>query len=106
MSPRAIAAALAIACVLAGCAPAQTPNNVLATVEQVVIADLVAGKTLAQVEQDVARALGGSPAADVTMVVQDVLAVLIDTGVLPPSLLPLASQYRAIEAMTARMGHK
>lgn len=78
-----------------GCTGAAAP--VFSAVEQVVLDDLNAGKTVAQIEVDVARVLGnavadggGGVAVDIVTVVQDAVALLIDAGVVPESVVPYA----------------
>jgi hypothetical protein len=76
-----------------GCSPAQ--QAIEAKVEQVILNDLATGKTLQQVEADVATVLAGQPGADVVIIVNDALAFLIDIGVIPPGILPSAKSMYA-----------
>lgn len=83
--------------VLPGChlTPAQQAEET--QIENVVIADLAAGKTPEQTEADVAKILAGQLGVDVVVVLNDVLQYLIDIGVISKDLLPRA------KAMTASL---
>lgn len=70
------------------CTPAQ--QAVFSKIEQIVLDDLAAGKTRAQIEIDVGNALAGQPGADAAIVLEDVLTFLIDAGYIPPNVLPAA----------------
>lgn len=85
----------------ASCAPAQ--QAVEAKVEQVILDDLAAGKTLPQIEADVAQLVAGQPGADAAIIVNDVLAFLIDIGVIPPGILPQARMMLAEVAPEATL---
>jgi hypothetical protein len=76
---------------LIGCTPAQQAQ--FNQIEQIVVADLSEGKTRAEILVDVGNALAGKPGADAAIVLADVLAFLIDAKVLPPNVVPLASEY-------------
>ena len=78
---------------LEACTPAQAA--VLSHIEQVVLNDLTAGKTASQIEADVAVLLAGQPGADVVMIVNDAIALLIDLGVIPPGVIPQAMAVHA-----------
>lgn len=72
----------------ASCTPAQQAEYT--QIEQTVLADLQAGKTLAQIEQDVGQLVAGQPGADVAEILNDALTLLIDLGVIPANILPTA----------------
>jgi hypothetical protein len=86
------------------CTPAQ--QAVETKVEQTILADLAAGKNLAQIETDVATLLAGQPGADAVIVVNDVLAMLIDLGVIPHGLLPQAKAMLEQSRMNAAAHRK
>jgi hypothetical protein len=91
---------------LLGCTPAQFADDVQKATA-IVIADLEVGRTEPQIEADVAQALAGQPGADVVIVVNDILRVLVDTHVINPppwletakarlaSVAPVAAAHRA-----------
>jgi hypothetical protein len=85
------------------CSPAQMAEA--DKVEQTVLADIVAGKTLPQIESDVATLVAGQPGADVVVLVDDALTFLVDLGVVPASVLPYAKSLIAAEHPKA-MAHK
>jgi hypothetical protein len=106
-NPVAAAAAkvapLACLCMLlVGLAPA-CKGSVLPTAESVVgviITDLQAGDTDAQIASDVCAALGGTTVTDtvcasVETVIQDVVVLLLDSSTLSPSGLARAQKYMA-----------
>lgn len=70
----------------------------LAKVEQVVARDLEAGAPDSQIASDVCQALGGNATtdavcADVEIIIQDAVAILIDTKVLSPAAVAHARKY-------------
>jgi hypothetical protein len=85
---------------------------IFSQVEQTVLSDIEAGKTDAQIEQDVASLLGeqlfdaGAVTEEVVVVVQDAVAVLIDLGVIPPQFAPFATalHQRESEKVAAKKG--
>lgn len=83
----------AVAVLLEACTPAQQALET--QIEQTVLADLVAGKTKAQILEDVGRLLAGQPGADIGLIVADVIAFLIDGGFVPPNVLPIAKEMHA-----------
>jgi len=87
-----------------GCTPAQ--QAMFSKVEQVVLDDLAAGKTRAQIEVDVGNALAGQPGADVAIVLEDVLTFLIDAGYVPANVLPQARMMLAEERPLAEAHRK
>jgi hypothetical protein len=100
----------AISCVAAvvtldasGCTPAQQAQAV--NVTGVVLSDLLAGKDLPTIEADVTRALAGAGVVvtDIAAIVEDALNLLLDAGLVPPSLLPRAADLKA-QAHVARKG--
>jgi hypothetical protein len=68
------------------CTPAQQALE--AKIEQTVLADLAAGKTRQQIEVDIGTLVAGQTGADIALIVDDAIIVLIDIGVIPPNLLP------------------
>jgi hypothetical protein len=73
------------------CTPAQSAE--LTQIENRVAADLQAGKTLEQIETDVAIIVNPkNPLIDtlVVILVNDALQILVDAGVIPPIFLPRA----------------
>lgn len=83
----------AVGVAASACTPAQSAE--LSQVEGIVLGDLKAGKTKADVLKDVANALAGKPGVDAAQVLLDALTTLIDLGYLPPNLLATASTMRA-----------
>jgi hypothetical protein len=100
----------AVAVPLTQCNSAAVP--IFSQVEQTVLSDIEAGKTDAQIEQDVAALLGeqlfdaGAVTEEVVVVVQDAVAVLIDLGVIPPQFAPFATalHQRESEKVAAKKG--
>ena len=70
------------------CTPAE--QALQQRIEQTILADLAAGKTRTQIIVDVGQLLAGQPGADVALIVADAITFLIDTGVIPPNVLPAA----------------
>ena len=105
---RAVAIA-GVLCALSGlaavtesaCTPAETAQA--SKVEGVVLADIVAGKSLETIEQDVAVLFAGQPGADIVAIVNDALALLIDMHVVPianvPTALALQIRIRALPGL-------
>lgn len=95
----------ATAVLLMGCTAAFFPT--LDKVEQLVLNDLAAGKTPEQVEADVATLLCGSNVAplcvDAVVVVNDVVTVLVDTGVLAKNPVALATAQKILTAEHAKI---
>jgi hypothetical protein len=89
---------LTLACVLAvgGChlTPAQQAEET--QIENTILADLAAGKTLQQIEADVGKIVAGQPGVDVVVIVNDALQLLIDLGVIPTNELPQAKSMIAV----------
>jgi hypothetical protein len=83
--------------------PAQ--QAVEAKVEQTVLADIVAGKTLQQIEADVAQLVAGQPGADAVIITNDILAFLVDIGVIPPNVLPQAKAM-LVEVQPVAVAHR
>jgi uncharacterized protein YcfL len=71
-----------------GCTPAQQAEAT--QIENTVLADLAAGKTLEQIEADVSKLVAGQAGADVVVIVNDALTLLEDLGVIPQGALPQA----------------
>jgi hypothetical protein len=98
----AVAACAVLACAITAggaiesCTPAQSAT--WTKVEEIVLADIQAGKSEPQIEQDVAQVLAGQPGVDAVIVLNDVLTFLIDTGTIPPNWLPRA------QVMLAQVG--
>lgn len=92
----AIVFAVGIATSEAACTPAQVAEA--KSIEQLVLADLEAGKPVEAIESDVAVLLCGQPNAsacvDVVVVLNDALTLLIDSGVIPANVLPRAKSMR------------
>lgn len=95
------AALVLVAMCVSGCTPAE---QALATnIENTVLADLGAGKSLPQIEADVASLIicPGAPngscksAQAIVAIVNDTLDLLIGLGVIPPGVLPVAQSYHA-----------
>jgi hypothetical protein len=83
--------ALGLSLAQVGCTPAQQAQ--FDQIEQIVLADLAQGKPRAEILVDVGNALAGKPGADAAIVLVDVLTFLIDAKILPPNVIPLASEY-------------
>lgn len=77
------------------CTPAQ--QALFDQVDNLVLADIRAGDVLNQIETDVAKLVAGQPGADVVMIVDDALALLIDLNAIPPNLIPTAIKMRTEE---------
>jgi hypothetical protein len=98
-------AAAAVSLTQPACNSAAAP--IFSQVEQTVLSDIEAGKTDAQIEQDVAALLGeqlfdaGAVTEEVVVVVQDAVAVLIDLGVIPPQFGPFAAALHQRESERA-----
>jgi hypothetical protein len=98
-----VVAAAAAALLLIGLGVMQTACSqpavpVLVNVVQVVETDLQAGDGLPQIDSDVCKALGGSATTDaicanVTVLVEDALQLLLDGGKLPPAQAQMAQTY-------------
>ena len=69
----------------AACAP---PGSPLSNVEQTILTDLKNGVALKMIEAAVATLIPGG--ADVDTVINDVITLLHDDGLLPPDILPKA----------------
>lgn len=91
--------------VMDACSPAE--QAIEAKIEQTILNDLATGKTLEQVETDVAVLLVGQPGADIVVIVNDALAFLIDIHAIPANILPQAQTMLAQEhaKLTARAPH-
>jgi hypothetical protein len=76
-----------------GCTPAQQAQ--ITKIEQIVLADILAGKTRAQIEADVGQALAGQAGADIAAIVDEVLMLLVDLGAIPAADLPRVMAMRA-----------
>jgi len=92
-------AALGVGTCLLGC-QSQAAFPVLDKVEQVVAADLAGGASDQQMASDVCAALGGTATtdavcADVATIIQDTIAMLIDSGALKGAALENAKSKRA-----------
>lgn len=109
---RAIVAATLLLSI--SCAQWQAIYPELDKIEQIVAADLAAGKALVQIEADVAALLCGSSAAplcvDIVVVVNDAISFLINTGILAkrePAAMPYAQRMLAEEqTKIAARAHK
>jgi hypothetical protein len=78
--------AIFMVCAAFACTPA---NQAEATqIENVVLADLAKGDSLEQIEADVATIVAGKPGADVVVIVNDALQLLVDLGLIPANELP------------------
>ena len=99
------AVALAVGGLLAfgGCTPAQSVE--MSNIESTILGDLVANKSQAQVEQDVAAIVGGKFGVDVVILVDDALVLLIDSGTLTASELTAAQTLLGQVHPTA-VGHR
>ena len=99
------ATALAVGGLLAfgGCTPAQSAE--MANIESTILGDLVANKSQAQIEQDVAAIVGGKFGVDVVIIVDDALTLLIDSGKLTPAELT-AAQTMLGQVHPTAMGHR
>ena len=73
---------------LTDCTPAQGAN--VENIPALVLADLAQGKTVPQIEADVAKLLAGQLGADADVIVEDAIVLLVDAGVIPASVLPFA----------------
>jgi hypothetical protein len=78
-------------------------------VANVVLNDLKAGDSDVQIDSDVCKALGGSATTDavcagVTVVVNDAIAILIDTGILTGTALDRGKSYLAAHPVVATGG--
>lgn len=89
-----LALAFVPAVAMTGCTPAQTAE--LQNIENVVMADLSNGKTLQQIEDDVATIAVGKVGPALVAIVDDALAFLIDSGLVPASILPTAQKYHSL----------
>ena len=76
----AIGTLVCLAMFASGCTPAQ--SAAWAQVEPTVWADVEAGKSLEQIESDVAFLLVGKSGPELVAIVDDALAFLVDSGVL------------------------
>lgn len=76
--------------------PACTPADqaIEAKIEQTVLSDFEAGDGLPQIETDVAKLVAGQPGADVVIIVNDALGLLIDLGLIPANDVPKAKAMR------------
>jgi hypothetical protein len=84
------------------CTPAQ--NAELSQIENKIAVDIQAGKTLEQIETDVALIVNpNNPLVDaiVIMLVNDALQLLVDAGVIPPGFLSRA-QTMLVQVRAAR----
>lgn len=83
---------ISIVGMLDSCTPAQSAEAV--QVEQVILTDLETGKTIVQIELDVTNILVGAgiqkTADEIVVIVNDVLAYLLDMGQLPAMYVPQA----------------
>lgn len=61
-------------------------------VEQVVFDDLAQGKSRQQIEVDVGTVLAGQVGADIARIVDEAIVLLLDTGAIPPNVIPIAQQ--------------
>ena len=96
-------AIVTLATTLAASAPACTPAQQaeFTQIENVVLADFKAGKTRIQIEDDVAAiVIPGNAGADVVAILDEAIALLIDSGALK-GLLPLLGQAKAMRAELA-----
>jgi hypothetical protein len=105
-----VAAAL-LMLLLTNCSTLQAFFPTLDKIEQIVATDLAAGKTDVQIEADVATLLCPSQAAtlctDAVVVLNDVLAFLIDSGTLGGQQLANAKSLQGVErAKLAARAHK
>lgn len=71
---------------LEGCANPAV-QALLSNVEQLVLNDLAAGKSRADILADVGKLVAGQPGADVGLILADALQVLIDLHVIPANIL-------------------
>jgi hypothetical protein len=71
------------------CTPAQ--QAALGKIEQVVLDDILAGKTRQQIEADVGQLLGGQAGVDVARLVDDAITILLDLRDIPAGSVPLAN---------------
>jgi hypothetical protein len=84
----------AIGAVAINCTPAQQAET--QQIENVVLADLKAGKTLPQIEDDVAAiVLPGQAGADIVTIVNDAISLLVDVGVISGDLVAKAKTLQA-----------
>jgi hypothetical protein len=77
---------------LSACTPAQSAEMV--QIEQVILADVESGKPIVQIELDVTNILVGvniqKTADEIVIIVNDVLAYILDLGQLPAMYVPQA----------------
>ena len=90
----------------AGCTPVQ--QAAFTQIDNIVLADLKAGKTLPQIEDDVAAiVLPGNASADIVTIVNAAIAMLLNlTGVVPANIVPLATAMQSELAMKHVAGAK
>lgn len=87
---------------MTGCTPAQ--QAVLIQIENVVLADLAANKTLEQIETDVAAiVLPGNAGADIVAIVNDAIQFLIDTGVIAKLVAAKSMPAQALDQTKAML---
>lgn len=92
-----LGSATAAVMVYEACTPAQAVTQGV-DLSLVVLRGLLNHETLAQIEADVRAALVAMDASvteiDVAAVVEDALTLLLDSGLIPPDLLPVALSMR------------
>lgn len=68
--------------------PAETAE--IKEVETTILADIAAGKSFPQIQEDVARVVAGQPGVDVVVIFDEAISLLIDLGKIPPRFLTQA----------------
>lgn len=98
-------ATVGTATVTAGCTPTQ--QAVATQIENVVLADLAANKSLEQIETDVAAiVIPGNAGADIVAIVNEAIQFLIDLGVISGALVPKAQAMQTALAAKHAQGLK
>jgi hypothetical protein len=85
------------------CTPALNAERI--QIENIVLGGLLSGESQKQIEEDVATAIGGKTGADIVILVDDALTLLIDSGKLTPAELTAAQTLLGQVHPTA-MGHR
>jgi hypothetical protein len=81
------------------CTPAERAEA--STLEDLVLHDLQAGDSDAQIENDIASQLAGQPGVDAVIILNDVLQFLIDAKAIPADLMSAALTMKSNVAPTA-----
>jgi hypothetical protein len=97
--PGAVFAGVLIGLIFSGCQQFSAMFPQLDKIEQIIVQDLQAGKSAEQIEIDVGQLLAGQAGVDVVVVINDVITVLIDSGLIPKGIIPQAKQLQAAERL-------